>query len=388
MKRISILVLALVTIFFLSTGIVFADNLEESLEIDTTNLESSDGRQLVIPGGPGPWSLPDRPEDPEALPETDPLHWWDMEHAGWGVEKENIPESPADGAIGKEVILLKAGDHPYWTSYVNGFKKIAEAYDMEIKIFNSNWNMDLQAQQVEQAINERPDAIIVAPVDAKASTILFRRINRAGIPVFGSNTLPTNEGMKYMVAWTGPDDFGQFRLLARHFADLMDKEGGYVILRHMPGASPYFARTWGPITELEDYAPNMELLDMDTADLKAEPTMQLLSDWLTKYGDDLKGVISAGDGPSMIGIIEALENEGKEPGDIKVIAAGNSKTGHDAVRQEWCQGLTYQTAEGDGALALQTAADWFNGKDVDPVVYLPRKIITPDNVEDFSPAQW
>lgn len=388
LKRSLLLVLALIMIISLLAGVCFAENLEKSLEIDTTKLKSSDRRQLVMPGGPGPLSLPDRPENPEDLLKINPLHWWDMEHAGWGVEKINIPESPVDGAINKKVILLKAGDHPYWTAYVNGFKKIAEAYNINIKIYNSNWNMDLQAQQVQQAINERPDAIVVAPVDAKASTILFRRINQAGIPVFGSNTLPTSEGMKYVVAWTGPDDFGQSRLLARHFADTMNKEGGYVILRHMPGASPYFARTWGPITELKDYAPNMELLGMDTANLEAEPSMQLVSDWLTKYGDKLKGIIAADDGPYMIGIIEALKNAGKEPGDVVVVAAGNCKTGHDAVRDEWCQGLTYQSAEGDGAIAIQTVADWFNGKDIDPVVYLPRKIITPDNVEDFSPAQW
>ena len=284
--------------------------------------------------------------------------------------------------------MLKAVDHPYWISYVRGFKKIADAYDMEIKILNSNWNMDLQAQQVQQAINERPDAIIMAPVDAKASTILFRKINRAGIPVFGSNTLPTNQGMKYIVAWTGPDDWGQFRMLSRKFADEMNKEGGYAIVRHMPGSSPYFARTWAPITELKEYAPEMELLDKDTANLKTEPTMQLVSDWLTKYGDKLDGLILAGDGPSLIGVEEALKNAGKEPGDLTIVAAGNSKTGQDAVKEGWLTAITYQSAEADGAYALQTAADWFNGKEVQPVVYIPKHIITKKDVEDFYPAQW
>ncbi len=361
-------------------------NLQESRNVDTTQLKAKDGQPLIRRGEKP--VIPDRPEHPKQLPGTNPGHWWDMEYAGWRVDKVNLPESPKTGAIGKEVILLKAGDHPYWTAYVRGFKKIARAYEMDVKIFNSNWNMDLQVQQSRQAINERPDAIIVAPVDAKASTILLRRINRAGIPVFASNTLPSNKGMKYIISWTGPDDWGQFRMLSRNFADRMNREGNYAVIRHMPGSSPYFARTWAVISELNDYAPDMNLLDKDTAHLKAEKTMQLVSDWLTKYGEDLEGLVLPGDGPSMTGTVEALKNAGKEPGDIIVVAAGNSETGLDAIKSGWCQALTYQSAESDGAFALQTVADWFNGKKVPPVVYIPKQIITRKNVDQFYPAQW
>ena len=42
------------------------------------------------------------------------------------------------------------------------------------------------------------------------------------------------------------------------------------------GALPFFARTYAPITELKEYAPEMELLDMDTANLEAEATLQLV----------------------------------------------------------------------------------------------------------------
>lgn len=359
-------------------------NLERSLAVDTTVLKAADGQPLIVRGESK--EIPSRPEDPEALPEDDPLHWWDIEYAGWNVEKVNMPKSPKDGAIGKKIVLLKAGDHPYWTAYVNGFNKIAAAYQMDVKIYNSNWNQDLQAQQTDQAINERPDMIIFAPVDATACTPLLRKINQAGIPVIGSNTIPCDEAMKYILAWTGPDDWGQFRMLARAFADKLGKKGGYAIVRHMPGSSPFFARTYAPITELKTYAPDMKLLAMDTANLEAEPTMQLVSDWITKFGDELKGIISAGDGPSMTGIREALSSAGRE--DIVVVAAGNSKTGMDAIKDGVCYALTYQSAEGDGAIAVQTAADWFNGKDIPPVQYIPKHIITAKDVDDFYPAQW
>ncbi|MFC1603482.1 substrate-binding domain-containing protein [Planctomycetota bacterium] len=352
---------------------------------DVYSLMGTDGQPYILPQTESV-TIPERPADPKALMETNKGHWWDIEYAGWNVEKINMPVSPKDGPRGKRIVLLKAGDHPYWTAYVNGFKVMAKAYEMKVKIYNSNWNMDLQAQQTDQSINELPDMIIFAPVDATACTSLLRRINKAGIPCITSNTIPCDEAMKYCLAWTGPDDWGQFRMLARTFADALDKQGGYAIVRHMPGSSPFFARTYAPITELAEYAPGMKMLVMDTANLEAEGTMQLVSAWLIKFGDELKGLVLAGDGFSMTGALEAVKKSGRK--DIIIVAAGNSKTGMDSIKAGDALAITYQSAEGDGAIAVHAAAEWFEGKQLEPVRHLPKHIITQADVDDFMPAQW
>jgi ribose/xylose/arabinose/galactoside ABC-type transport system permease subunit/ABC-type sugar transport system substrate-binding protein len=354
-------------------------------QVDVFSLTGTDGQPYILKQTEIP-VIPPRPKDQKSLPDTDKGHWWDIEYAGWNIEKVSMPVSPKDGPAGKLVILLKAGDHPYWTAYVNGFKAMAKAYQMEVKIFNGNWNMDLQAQQANQAINEKPDMIIFAPVDATACTPLLRRINKAAIPCIASNTIPVDEAMKYCLAWTGPDDWGQFRMLARKFADALGKKGGYAIVRHMPGSSPFFARTYSAITELKQYAPEMKLLAMDTTNLEAEGTMQLVSAWLTKYGNQLKGLVLAGDGFVMTGALEAINKSGRK--DIVIVAAGNSKTGMDSVKAGDALAITYQSAEGDGAIAVHTAAQWFQGKDLEPVRYLPKHIITQVDVDEFMPAQW
>ncbi len=360
------------------------ENLNRSRSVNVLDLKGTDGHPLILPGVNK--VIPARPADPKSLPLTDSGHWWDIEYAGWTAPKIPMPASPGTGAIGKSLVLLKAGDHPYWTAYLRGFEKVAAAYEMNVKVFNSNWNIDLQAQQTDQAINDRPDIIVMAPVDATACTPLMRKITKAGIPLIASNTIPTDDAMRYCLAWTGPDDWGQFRLLARTLADTMHKTGGYAIIRHMPGSSPFFARTYAPITELAEYAPEMQLLDMDTANLEAEGTMQLVASWITKYGNELQGLILAGDGFSMTGALEAVNAAGRH--DIAIVAAGNSKIGMDAVKAGEVTALTYQSAEGDGALAAYSAAQFLNGVSLEPVSYLPRHIITSADVNEFYPAQW
>ncbi|MDP3176631.1 MAG: substrate-binding domain-containing protein, partial [Spirochaetaceae bacterium] len=193
----------------------------------------------------------------------------------------------------------------------------------------------------------------------------------------------------------GPDDFGQFRLLARAWSDeLMKrnpgaKEIGVAYVQHAPGGSPYFARSFGPISELAGYNKKIKTLvaaSPTPATFDANTTMQLVSDWLTKYGKDLKGICASDDSAQSLGIFQALEKAGRT--DVVVVAAGNSKQGMDLVKEGKLFGITYQTAEGDGALSAKYAADWFNGKKMALRQNLAQHIITPKDVAGFYPPQW
>ena len=354
--------------------------------VDTDALRSTDGQTLVVVDTVSP-TIPPRPADPAALPEDSAGHWWDLEYAGWLDKKLPMPASPANGARGKKVICLRFMDHPYLTAYSRGMQQVADAYGIELKTLVANNDINIQSQQVDQAINERPDLVIILPVDAQAVVPLLRKLHQAQIPVIASNLLVAPEGMKYVLTWTGPDDWGGFRMLAAEFAKQMNYEGGYTVVRHMPGSSPFVSRTFSLVTELRRIAPKMRLLDMQTTNLQAEKSLQVVSDWITRFGPDLRGVVSGDDSGAQIGINQAVRNAGRT--DIVRVAAGNSKVGMDFVLAGDVAAITYQTAEGDGALPMKLAGDWFNGVPIArPVYYLPKRVMTTSTVKSFMPAQW
>lgn len=362
-----------------------SDNLAASLAVDVSVLRANDGQPLIQLGA-DPVVVPERPADPLALPEDDPLHWWDMEFAGWNSVKKNLPVSPKDGAIGKKVIMIVHGDHPWTTACATGAQKVADAYHMDLKILSPNWDVAVQNQMIDQSINERPDMLLVIPLDANTAPQQARKINKAGVPLIMFNTLPSAEAMDYCIGWTGPDDFGQMRILAKLFADKLGKKGGITYIQHSPGGSPYFARCYGPISTLATYAPDIVTLDKQAPGFDADRSMQLTSDWITRFGDQLNGIFLADDSTQAVGAIEALDKAGRK--DVVIVGAGNSKQGMDLIKEGKLFAITYQTAEGDGALAVATAADWFNGKEIEPVRYIPKKMITIENVDDFYPPQW
>jgi ABC-type sugar transport system substrate-binding protein len=390
MKKIGVMIASLAVSLVLA-GTASGKDLTASLKVDVAKITAADGQPLIVLSKESK-EVPKRPANPDALPETDPLHWYDMEYAGWGIKKTNLPKSPADGAIGKKVIFIVHGDHPWTTACTTGGKKIADAYKMDFKVLSPNWDLAVQNQMIDQAINEQPDAIFLIPLDAKTAPQQARKINSAGIPLFLFNTLPAADAMAYAIAWTGPDDFGQQRKLAKVWADEMQKRNaggkdvGVAYLQHAPGGSPFYARSFGPISTLSTYAPAVKTLVKDAPGFEADKANQVVSDWLTRFGPNLKGMFAADDSAQAIGIFEALKKSNRS--DVVVVAAGNSKQGMDLVKEGKLFAITYQTAEGDGALTVKTAADWFNGKKVDEITYLPQQIITKANVDKFYPPQW
>src|SRR6478736_5688166 len=146
----------------------------------------------------------------------------------------------------------------------------------------------------------------------------------------------------------------------------MHNEGGYCVVRHKAGNSCYDSRTWAMVTELQKIAPKMKCLDMQTGNLDKIETEKLVAGWITRFGSELKGITCADDSDSQL---------------------GNNKVGMDAVKSGEVSAITFQSAEGDGAIAMELAAQWFSGKKLPEVRYLPKRIITPDTVGQYQPAQ-
>ncbi|MBN1836837.1 MAG: sugar ABC transporter substrate-binding protein [Spirochaetales bacterium] len=363
-----------------------ASNLEESLKADAVavTLKAPDGQPLVFEGFIK--QFPKRPANPEALPNEDPGRWYDFEYAGWSTDKINIPKSPADGSIGKKIIMVAQGEHPYYTAYTNAAKEMAKVYGINLKITVPNWDLNTQNQYIDQAINERPNLIILLPLDANASLGQYKKINEAGIPVIAAHMLASEEALRYCLLWTGPDEWAPRRELSKLLAEKLNYKGGYAIMSHNPGGSTYFSRGYGYVSTLSQIAPNMKLLDLQSPGFDAEKSKQLALDWIKRFRGDLNAIIAADDGPQMVGIIEACAQAGRE--DIVLIAAGNSKVGMDGVKAGKILAINYESPAACAATAVKVAADWFNGKDVPRAVYLPPVIITKENVEDFYPPQW
>src|SRR5271157_3747584 len=329
--------------------------------------------------------IPPRPRHPEQFPEQDARRWYDMEYAGWGVLKDGIPESPCDGPHGKRIAFLQPGLHPYHVAYAEGLGRVALKSGVRLLTFSGNMTTEGQDVQVRKALLERPDLTILVPISSEACTRWVGEFHARGVPVIVGNFIPNEEAYRTILSWCGPDDWGQYRMLARAFAQMMGLSGGYAILRHIPGTSCYYARTYSVITELRRIAPKMRCLAMAPSSrdgvFDPEMALRLVRGWVQAHGADLRGIVAPDDDILVDGIDEALRRAGRS--DVVVVGAGSSTKGMQMVKTGMLHAITFQPPQADGALPLKIAVDWFNGLDIPPINYLPKYITTRDNVDDF-----
>ncbi len=393
MRKFFVLVVSLAVIFFIgcqkenvsslsstSNGIDGVSNLEASLAIDISDVRGSDGQLLLMYGETRP--VPPKPTNQEAL------DMWKLEYAGRQTQKKQMISSPGDGIIGKKIIMIMQSEHPYWTAVANGSRIACEAYQANFEMWNPNGDLNQQNQYVDRAIAEKADMVLLASLDAKASVQQFKKLYDAGIPAIAYNMIPNDDAMRYVLAITAPDDFGQFKMLAEHMAQDVGGSAGVGYITHIPGGSPYFARTTNVVEYYKENYPDMKTLDIQSPGFDAPKVKQVVADWITRFGKDLTCIVLADDSAQALGAIQAIEEAGRD--DIYVIAAGNSKVGMDLVKAGKIDAITFQSAEADGAVPIKVSADYFNGVDLgtNAAFYLPQAIITPNNVDNYMPAQW
>ena len=284
---------------------IMDSEIKELKTINTSALKSSDGQNLII-WNPKLKDIPPRPDNPLSYPEDDDRHWYDYEYSGFGVEKVNMPESLTDGSKGKKVIWVRPGEHPYYSAEEKGMLKISDSFGINLKFLVGNWTESVQENLINQAINENPDLMIVTPINATTSTEWFKKLNKLKIPVVTCTSAPSDEAFKYILSHTGGDSWGQARLLARKFAELMNFDGGYCIVEHNIGSSILYARTYSFLTELKKIAPKMRCLDKQSTNLEYEKTKNTVAGWINKFGKGLKGLVICDSGDALTASMESV----------------------------------------------------------------------------------
>ncbi len=348
--------------------------------IKLASLKRNNQGQFLILWGTTEKEIPPRLVD-NISDKTEVDYWYDQEYAGWNITKTNIPESPRTKPEGRHVIYITPGvKHPYLKLFCQTLEEKFNEAGVIFEVLDCNWNNSMVSENIQIAIDKKPDLILLNPENLEMSSSWYKQINTAQIPVIGTNLLASNEGHKYLLSWTGPDDWGQSRELARVMADKMGKRGNYTILEHYKGTSSYLARKWGVITELKRYAPEMKFLD-SALGLDMDIATGAMKKWLTTYNHDLGGVFCADDGIVLDAITEIAKQHNRD--DICFVAIGSSISGIQSVLDKKIYACAYQSPIIDSECAFRTAVEWFEGIPIDPIRYLPTHIITLKDAAEF-----
>jgi AraC-like DNA-binding protein/ABC-type sugar transport system substrate-binding protein len=359
-------------------------NEEKQLEnvkyINATESTLQERSHLTLWSGRGK-SIPPIPKNRKQYTSVDPEYWYEMEYGCLNVDRVQPIPSPGTGPKGKRIICVKSESDPYQKECELSMVETANNLGIDLSIVVSGWEKEKQISAFLEALASKPDLIINIPGVLSESTHLYKTAYEQGIPVISTILSPQIGAYSYVVSWCGHDAWFESRLLARKFAELMDYEGAFCIIQHMPDTSAFYSRTYGFLTELIKIAPKMKLLEMETSYLDSKITEDVVEKWVKKFGHDIKGIACSNDIAVLDGMNKALKALKRD--DIIKVSNGTTKDGLHSLKAGNVDAITFKSPAIDGSLPIQLAADWFSGLLVDTIRFMPTHIITKIDVDEY-----
>ncbi|MCO5072268.1 MAG: sugar ABC transporter substrate-binding protein [Rhizobiaceae bacterium] len=200
-------------------------------------------------------------------------------------------------------------------AYNLGLKRQAEKLGMNYVVRDPNFSVDQAVQAVNQLIAEKPDVMVVHPLDANAFDRLARKAVEAGIIWIWVN----NKGNENGNAYVGGDHYLEARLQVKLAAKACEGKSGKIALIQPPPNTPStITGTRGVEDELAEH-PQLQLVAKQSANADANQARAVAATILKQH-EDLCAFIGLWDGED-VGIPPAVEEAGKK-GDVAVITTG------------------------------------------------------------------
>lgn len=281
----------------------------------------------------------------------------------------------AAGAFAQKKFVLITMDSmdEHWLSVKKGAEtKAKELGDVDI-IFRApagKVDPNEQTRMVEDAINQKVDAILLAPSDKSALGPVVERAIDEKIPVVIIDSPVDAEGY---VTFLSTDNYAAGALAADTLAKLVNEKGKVGIINAQPGAGTAIARSSGFEDRLKEKYPNMKVAGIQYSNGDKAVALNQATDMMTA-NPDLVGFYGSNEG-STVGISRALEESGNI-GKIKLVGFDFSKDTITGLKNDSIQASMVQNPEKMGYDGVAAAYDNINGKEVPKHVDTGVKVVT------------
>ncbi len=296
---------------------------------------------------------------------------------GLGACGAGDPTKNADPAATGAAKQLRIGVTVYdMSSFITagkeGMDSYAKANNIELLWNAANLDVSTQANQMDQLIGAKADAVVVVPVQADSLQPQVASAKAANVPVIPVNAALNNPDISGNVQ---PDDVKAGEEEMTMMADKLGGKGNIVVLQGPLGQSGQIDRQKG-IDAVLKKNPGIKVLAQDTANWKRDEAVNKMKNWISAY-DNIDGVVAQNDDMGL-GALQALKESGKK---VPIVGIDGIEDGLKAVQSGDFIGTMLQNGTVELSAGLAVAAAIARGEKVDtqPVYLMPK--ITQDNVD-------
>lgn len=263
------------------------------------------------------------------------------------------------------------------------FEELAESEypEIEVTVLDGNASAEKQINTIQAMMQQGVDYIAVQPIPGIEPTL--QEIVNAGIPLFCVDTVPTSDTLVWTQVGVDEAEFG--RLQAEKLAEVLPENGTVCMAMNQLGVNSQINRTRGFEEKIAELRPDVTIIDKQAADSKTEKAMNLVEDWLQRFGADGIDAIVCQSAMTVQGVVEALRAH-----DLlgKIYVAAQDFT--QPAGTEWLEsGATYVDVFYDYYALTRGVYDTImdhetNGTELPEQVMIEPSVWTKENASEFG----
>jgi ribose transport system substrate-binding protein len=222
-------------------------------------------------------------------------------------------------------VFTKNVTNPFQQAVRFGSNAAAKALDIKIIHFYPNVpdSVPEQSKLIGDALDAKPDALVLDPVDIVAMAPAVEKANAAGIPV---TNIEDRMAQGKFIAYVGADDSRIALETARYLLNAMGRRGNVVMLEGIPANPTSIERMKGFNDALKEF-PDVKLLASKSAAYQRRTGQDVMDGFLKSF-PQIDGVLAAND-PMAFGALEALDRTKRK---ALLASINGSKEAVDLIR--------------------------------------------------------
>jgi ribose transport system substrate-binding protein len=292
-----------------------------------------------------------------------------------GNGEEASAASSEQGETVTIVASVPTTDHGWLGQIAAKAQEAADQWDdVEFRLLEAG-DADSQASQIQTAINESPDALVVLPYDGEQLTPVAEEAMEAGIPVVNVDRLfASPEAARATILG---DNYAIGANAAAYIADQLSCEGNVVEIQGVAGISVTNDRTQGFADTIEELCGDgIEIVAQQPADFLPDVGLEV-TEAILQANDEIDAVYTHDDDMAE-GVVAAIENAGRED-EMILTGAGGSCAAFDRIEEGGLYSATYLYSPTMAGSAVNMARLIAQGRGFEDLVEpeVPSEIIVP-----------
>jgi ABC-type sugar transport system substrate-binding protein len=294
---------------------------------------------------------------------------------------------------GKRVVVLATSNtNPYIGAWTATFTKFATQAGMKVTNLSANYDAAVQSQQIDDAIAQKYDLIVLCYVNDQAIVPALTRAKAAGIPVVLYATPMKKEQEGLWTSYIGTENAELGRLAGEELVKGLAAEGKttakVVAVTGLAQQINVNARMTAFKAVLAQH-PGIQLVATEDGKWNTAVTEKVTGELLVRFAGQggIDGIFAMADNQAT-GSINAVQSAGLKLGvadkGIVIVGSNCMKDGVVHIKSGEQYGTATQIPTEEAETAAKKVAAYFNGQPLKKYEIIPVYGITKENVDQFA----